>query len=74
MADHRKVIAGADRQFHILAPTVTLGDGTHVEVVGHHEVAVEAELIAQETPDDFGRERCGKIGIDVGKLDVREHD
>ncbi len=50
-----------------------MGDGPHVEVVGEHEVLVEAELPAQEIRDHPPRQGGGFVRVDGGKEHVREH-
>ena len=37
-------------------------------------MVVEAELIAEKTPDDARRQRGGEIRVDVRKLDMPDHD
>lgn len=74
MADQGEVVAGFDGELHILATTVAIRDGSHVEVVGEDEMMIESELATQEAGDDPLRKRGGELRVDVRKLDVGEHD
>ena len=73
VADHEEVDAGFEAKDRHVGHGVMVGDGPHLQVVGHHQALV-AELGPKQVMHDDAAEGGRIAGVDIREHDVGGHE